>query len=35
MPADLTDTDRTTLAALLSDTIAAARFSLSPRVRCC
>ena len=33
MPADLTDTDRATLAALLRDTIAADRFPLSPRVR--
>ena len=30
MPADLTDDDRATLAALLRDTIAADRFPLSP-----
>ena len=33
MPADLTDADKATLAALLRDTIAADRFPPSPRVR--
>ena len=33
MPADLTDADLATIAALLRDMIAADRFPLSPRVR--
>jgi hypothetical protein len=33
MPADLTDADKATIAALLRATIAADRFPLSPRVR--
>jgi hypothetical protein len=33
MPADLTDADLATIAALLRETIAADRFPLSPRVR--
>jgi hypothetical protein len=33
MPADLTDADLATIAALLRETIGADRFPLSPRVR--